>query len=147
MVQNDGYQRIVIKGKRCDLGLGSTSLITLAEARQNALQNRKTARNDGDPLADKRQAADLLTFEEAARQVHALYLPTWTNAKQGRQWISSLTQYAFPHIGTKKVDAITSADVLDRTIADLERKSRNGGESPPTDQHRDEMDNRKRLAQ
>jgi len=78
-------QRIIIKGKRCDLGLGSVSLVSLAEARLAALQNRKIARDGGDPLADKRQAADLLTFEEAAKKVHALHLPTWTNAKQGQQ--------------------------------------------------------------
>ncbi|MDA9982512.1 tyrosine-type recombinase/integrase [Gammaproteobacteria bacterium] len=105
-------QRIVIKGKRCDLGLGSTSLVTLATARQAALENRKTARDNGDPLADKRQATSILTFEAAAHKVHALHLPTWSNVKQGRQWISSLAQYAFPYIGTKKMDAITSADVL-----------------------------------
>lgn len=105
-------QRIVIKGKRCDLGLGSTSFITLAEARQTALENRKTARDDGDPLAYKRQAAGILTFETAAHKVHALHLPTWTNAKQGQQWINTLAQYAFPYIGPKKVDVITSADVL-----------------------------------
>jgi RNA 3'-terminal phosphate cyclase len=37
-------QRIVIQGKRRDIGLGSADLIGLAEAREQALQQRKAAR-------------------------------------------------------------------------------------------------------
>lgn len=55
-------QRIVIRGKRCELGLGSPSLVTLAEARSVALDNRKLARAGGDPMADKRKAKSILTF-------------------------------------------------------------------------------------
>jgi hypothetical protein len=34
-------QRITIGGKRRDLGLGSTSVVTLEEARANAIKNKK----------------------------------------------------------------------------------------------------------
>ena len=37
-------QRIVINGKRTEIGLGSASLVSLAEAREVALGNRKVAR-------------------------------------------------------------------------------------------------------
>ena len=37
-------QRIVIRGKRCELGLGSPALVSLQEAREKALANRKLAR-------------------------------------------------------------------------------------------------------
>ncbi|MFT7147948.1 MAG: hypothetical protein ACJASZ_002836 [Yoonia sp.] len=37
-------QRIVVRGKRTEIGLGSASLVSLAEAREAALQNRKLAR-------------------------------------------------------------------------------------------------------
>lgn len=37
-------QRIVINGKRRDLGLGSATLVSLQEAREEALQHRKAAR-------------------------------------------------------------------------------------------------------
>src|SRR4030081_263280 len=43
-------------GKRHDLGLGPTHTISLAEARELALQARKTRRQDKDPLAEKREA-------------------------------------------------------------------------------------------
>ena len=50
-------QRLVIRGRRRELGLGSIELVTLAEAREKAVVNRKLAREGGDPLAEKRRAA------------------------------------------------------------------------------------------
>jgi integrase len=105
-------QRIVIHGKRRDIGLGSTSLVTLAEARETALQHRKAARAGEDPIAAKRRSAGILSFEEAAKRIHALSKPTWKNEKHGQQWINTLTTYAFPFIGKKRVDTIGSGDVL-----------------------------------
>lgn len=63
-------QRIVIRGKRTEIGLGSASLVTLAEARAAAVVNRKMARQGGDPLKAGREAEAALTFEQAARAVH-----------------------------------------------------------------------------
>jgi integrase len=105
-------QRITIRGKRCELGLGNPSLVSLAEAREAALANRKLARAGGDPIRTKRETAAVLTFEEAARKVHTLHLPTWRNAKHGAQFISTLETYAFPRIGSVKVGDVTTADVL-----------------------------------
>ena len=48
-------QRLVIRGRRRELGLGSIALVSLAEAREKALANRKLARESGDPLAEKRR--------------------------------------------------------------------------------------------
>ena len=105
-------QRLVIQGRRCDLGLGSASMVSLADARETALENRKLARSGGDPLAARRQADAVLTFEIAAQKVHDLHLPTWRNAKHGQQWINTLKTYVYPYFGKKKLDTITSADVL-----------------------------------
>ena len=52
------------------LRLGSPDFVTLSEAREAALENRKLARTGGDPLQARREAAAILTFEEAARKVH-----------------------------------------------------------------------------
>lgn len=106
-------QRIMIRGKRCEMGLGSAAMVSLAEARAAALENRKVARAGGDPLQARREALAVMTFEEAARKVHGLHLPTWRNAKHGRDFLSSLEAYAFPRIGKLKVPDVTSADVLD----------------------------------
>ena len=115
-VENTGarrwVQRIVIRGKRTEMGLGSASLVSLAEAREIALENRKLARQGDDPLKAKREAEAVMTFEEAARKVHENHAPSWRNAKHAAQFISTLETYAFPRIGRHKVTDITTADVL-----------------------------------
>ncbi len=105
-------QRIVINGKRRDIGLGSATLTSLAEARVKALEHRKSARAGGDPIAAKRLLEAVFTFKEAAEHVHELNKPTWRNDKHGKQWIKTLEEYAFPFIGAKKVSTITASDVL-----------------------------------
>lgn len=47
-------QRIVVQGQSGELGLGSVDVVSLAEARAAAYQNRKLAGVDGDPLQDRR---------------------------------------------------------------------------------------------
>jgi len=60
--------RIVVQGRRRDIGLGSASLVTLAEAREMAHDMRRVARAGSDPLADRRAARRVIpTFEEATR--------------------------------------------------------------------------------
>lgn len=105
-------QRIVIRGKRRELGLGSVILVPLAEAREKALVNRKLAREGGDPLEARRQQQAILTFEQASRRVHELHMPTWRNAKHQRDFIASLESYAFPLIGKLPVSGVTAGDVL-----------------------------------
>jgi integrase len=105
-------QRIMIRGKRTEIGMGSASLVTLAEARETALENRKLARAGGDPLQSKRASEALLTFEEASRKVHKIHEPTWRNKKHSAQFISTLETYTFPRIGRIKVSDVTTADVL-----------------------------------
>lgn len=105
-------QRLMIHGKRRDIGLGSASLVSLSEARERALEQRKVARAGDDPIALKRRSTGILTFEEAARKVHDLSRPTWRNEKHGDQWINTMTTYAFPALGSKRIDQISSSDVL-----------------------------------
>jgi integrase len=107
--------RVTIHGKRHDLGLGSTSLVSLAEAREEALRLRKIARAGGDPMAVRRQERHFQivpTFEEAARQVHEGRAETFRNEKHAAQWIHSLEKYVFPVIGNRRVNDIGSADVI-----------------------------------
>ena len=105
-------QRITIRGKRREMGLGSPLLVPLAEARAKAIENRKLAREGGDPLQVKHAAREVLTFAEAARKVHEMHKPTWSNPKHAAQFISTLETYAFPRMGNLKVSDVTAADVL-----------------------------------
>jgi integrase len=88
--------------------------VSLAEAREEALRLRKIARiKGGDPLAERRQERRVVpTFEEAARQVHESHSATFRNQKHKADWISSLESYVFPIFGSRPVDQIDSADVL-----------------------------------
>ncbi|MDP3493165.1 MAG: integrase arm-type DNA-binding domain-containing protein [Hyphomonadaceae bacterium] len=55
-------QRLNVRGKRRDIGLGSASLVDLKDARETALANRKLARAGGDPLAIRNRAKTMPTF-------------------------------------------------------------------------------------
>ena len=104
--------RTVVKGRRCDLGLGSAALLPLAEAREQAVRLRKIARAGGDPLAERRhERLPVPTFEAAARQVHAAHAPTFKSIKHRKQWLSSLTPM-FAAFGAKRVDDVTTGDIL-----------------------------------
>ena len=83
-------QRLVINGKRNDMGLGSATLVSLTDARALALQNRTLARSGGDPLAEKRMNMEIPTFKNAAYSVYELNKPTWENKKHAQQWINTL---------------------------------------------------------
>lgn len=103
-------QRLVINGKRRTFGLGGYPLVSLKEARQEAHDNRAVARKGGDPLAERRTVPD---FAAAAAIVIETQAGAWKNASKSRgQWESTLATYAFPVLGAKGVDRITSADVL-----------------------------------
>ena len=104
--------RTVVKGKRCDLGLGSVTLVPLADAREEARRLRRIARTGGDPLTERRQEQrPVPTFAQAARQVHAGHEAGFRNEKHKKQWLASLSG-VISASGSKRVDAITSADIL-----------------------------------
>lgn len=102
-------QRLRIRGGGdIHLGLGSYPIVTLAEARKAALANRREAARGRDPRDTR-----VPTFEAAAGEVIALHAKKWKpGGKSERQWRSSLGTYAFPLIGSKRVDRITTRDVM-----------------------------------
>ena len=106
-------QRLLVRGRRRELGLGSLALVPLAEAREKALVNRKLARQGGDPLAEKRRSQAVPTFAEAAMRVLEQKRAGWRNPRHPREWMSSLRRLAFPRIGKVPVSEVTSADVLE----------------------------------
>lgn len=104
-------QRIVIQGKRVDLGLGPARFVSLTEARETAFQNAKIARTGGDP----REAAKLaqgFTFSEATESYLEAKLSEFRNAKHRQQWRSTLDTYAAPLLGGMAVDRIKVQDVV-----------------------------------
>ena len=102
-------QRIVIQGKRVDIGLGGFPLVTLAEAREQAFQNRRIARAGGDPRVKQSVAP---TFADATRKVHAIHAPAIKNATDRAKWINEVINHAFPTLGNRPVDQITTSEVM-----------------------------------
>ena len=113
-------QRIVIDGRRRDIGLGSYSTVSLVQARTMAASNRTAVSAGRDPLAERQAVKEAArnpvpsvpTFAEAAVRVIEFRRPTWSNPKHAAQWESTLATYVFPFIGETAVDEITSEDVL-----------------------------------
>ncbi len=105
-------QRIVIRGKRCELGLGSPPAVPLAAARRLALENRGKAMLGGDPLAEKRKASEAVRFADAVDSYLMAKLSEFRNEKHRKQWRSTLDTYATPILGPKLVSDITVQDVL-----------------------------------
>ena len=113
-------QRIVIHGRRRDIGLGPYPAVSLADARDMARDNRSAVAQGRDPVAEKREARQtglgsapsIPTFSEAAARVIELRRPTWSNPRHAAQWENTLAAYAHPVIGNKTVDSITPADAM-----------------------------------
>ena len=106
-------QRLVIRGRRRELGLGAAALVPLAKAREQALANRMQARSGGDPLADRRRVQGVPTFAEAAGRVLEQKRDGWRGKWHAQNWMSSMERYAFPRIGNRPVSEVNTADVLE----------------------------------
>ena len=72
--------RIQADGRRREIGLGSASVVGLAEARAKAEGVRAAIRAGIDPVAQRRKdQTKVPTFREAAKMVHAEHLSSWKN--------------------------------------------------------------------
>lgn len=99
--------RIMVGGKRRDMGLGGFPTVPLAQAREKAREARTAVERGIDPIAERAAARSALeasrgasvTFEEAARKFIAAKSGEWKNAKHAQQWTNTLETYAFPVAG------------------------------------------------
>jgi len=105
-------QRIVIHGKRREIGLGGFPTVGLADARKVALANKQLAYSGGDPLAERRKARETLTFADAVDRYLTAKLDEFRNEKHRKQWRATLDTYARPVLGDMPVRSIGVADVL-----------------------------------
>ena len=106
-------QRLTVHGREREFGLGSFKDVSLKEARAIALENRRIARRGGDPQAAGRRTRPAPVFADALETVIAIREPGWkSGAQRAGRWRVSLRRHAFARIGRKRVDAITTADVI-----------------------------------
>lgn len=103
-------QSVRIDGRRTTLGLGRYPVVTLAMARERALANARTIALGRDP---RRFSHGVPTFSSACEKVIAIHAESWSHrGRSEQQWRASLRDYAMPRLGSKRVDAIDSADVM-----------------------------------
>jgi integrase len=102
-------QRLMVQGRRVEIGLGSPPVVSLSEARDMALDNKRAAYRGLDPLAAKQ--AKRLTFEEAARKAHEELAPTFKNPKDAAAFLATLQTYIFPKLGRTPLAEVTSAEI------------------------------------
>ena len=99
--------RATVKGRRRDIGLGTSDLMSLKEAREISLDMRRDIQRGIDPIAERQKdEIKIPTFAEAAKKVHVEQKAGWKNGKHQEQWITTLEKYAFPILGKRLVDDI-----------------------------------------
>ena len=113
--------RIKGKGTRLrDMGLGPLHTLSLADARSRATECRKQILGGLDPIAAREaaraqarlEAARAITFKDCAEKFIATHQPAWRNAKHAQQWRSTLETYAYPVLGSLRVQGIDTGLVL-----------------------------------
>lgn len=105
--------RVQQDGKRRDIGLGSIAALTLAEARERAVELRKHALNGRDPIAERdRDRRPTPTFREATKATHEALKSGWVE-KNAAAFLTSLEAYAYPALGNLKVDTIEASHIRD----------------------------------
>jgi Arm domain-containing DNA-binding protein/integrase-like protein len=109
-----------VKGRSREMGLGSYGTVSLAEARERAVECRKLREQEIDPIeareTARRQAAleraKSFKFREGATTYMASHRVAWKNDKHAAQWTSTLETYAYPLLGEVSVQAVDTALVM-----------------------------------
>lgn len=112
--------RMLVGGRRRDIGLGGFPTVTLAQARDKAREARYKVERGIDPIEERKAARTRLIearrkgmlFSEAVDRALAAKLDSFRNEKHRAQWRSTLDSYALPEIGAFPVAQIDTAAVL-----------------------------------
>ena len=103
-------QRLMVSGRALNIGLGAYPVVTLAEAREQALNNRRAIANGEDP---RRKPRFVPTFADALEETIQIQAQAWKKGgKSELQWRSSMRTYALPQLGKRPVNAIEPRDVM-----------------------------------
>jgi integrase len=98
-------------GKAKEMGLGSASAVSLADAREKASLARRKIAAGVNPIEDRKQDHSIPSFGEMADSVRESLSAGFRNAKHIAQWKSTLETYAAPLSGLP-VDTVSTDDIL-----------------------------------
>ena len=112
--------RTTVGGIRKEIGLGGYPAVGLADAKKFALEKKKLIEGGIDPVlqraAHKKKLSedqDKKTFALCAEEYIKMREPEWKSDKHKSQWTSTLTTYAYPVIGLKKIDDVTQEHIME----------------------------------
>ena len=112
--------RFHFDGKYRDMGLGSVKTLSLADARDAALEARKLRSKGINPIEERkkqrasaqREAAKAVNFQICVESYVQAHKSSWRSEKHKRQWAATLEKYAYPIFGDLPVGEIDRALVL-----------------------------------
>lgn len=106
-------------GPRRQMGLGNTSKMSLAQAREAVRKLQDKLAAGIDPIEERNAqrrgetpVSELPTFRQCAEAYIAKESKIWRSPKHIKQWEQSLAKYVYKHIGDKPVRDIVVKDVL-----------------------------------
>ncbi len=114
------FRYVAVGGQRRDMVLGAFGVLSLPDARAEALYWQRERQAGRDPIEVRKgvkqaaiqSAMKVVSLREYAQQLHALLAPTWKNKKHKAQWLNSLE-----HLGglmELPITEITSAALLEK---------------------------------
>lgn len=108
--------RVMVGGRRRDMGLGGYPDVSLTEARDRARVARRVIEDGVDPIELRRSKRDGLrttpNFKWCGEQTIEAKRPEWKSTKHGEQWTATLTTYAYPVIGKMPVDQVELGHII-----------------------------------
>ena len=105
--------RYQVNGHRHAMGLGSTRLKSLAQAREKSCELALKISDGIDPIQERKvlERKTSITFMDAAARYIKVMRPSWKNVKHAQQWQNTLDKYCIP-IADLPVDKIDSYLVM-----------------------------------
>ncbi|MBC7580335.1 MAG: integrase family protein, partial [Tardiphaga sp.] len=95
-----------------EMGLGSFTGVTLAQARDLASDARQVVARGLDPIDERPKPDAGLIFSDCASRYIEANKAGWKNVKHGDQWTNTLETYAYPTIGKLPAAAITTSHLV-----------------------------------
>lgn len=110
----------MLNRKSREMGLGPAGIITLAAAREKALECRRLLANRIDPINarksdvadDALRAAKTMSFEQCASAYIDAHKAGWKNAKHASQWQNTIATYCGTLFGNLPVTAVDTSLVV-----------------------------------
>jgi len=106
--------------KRREMGLGSTDICSLANARLKVLDLRKAIYEGIDPIEERQTKKTRIreshqhsiTFAAAAERCIQTKKVEWSNTKHQDQWTTTMAKFVSPLIGKLRVDQINTSHIV-----------------------------------